>query len=139
MSKIYEVTYQSGPGRNTNEAVDYMVLEIDDTELYVEAVIDEEDEGANYDALKDVIIELAKRNDIDPTALKFWYDDEVLNQNGTRINYQAAAEGMDDDIREALHAELAPCTDQEFFTAYEAAHLAKFGEEWELSKANPVW
>lgn len=35
--------------------------------------------------------------------------------------------------------ELAPCTEQEFFTAYEKAHEAKFGEAWELSKPNPCY
>ena len=46
---------------------------------------------------------------------------------------------MDDEICAELHERLAPCTDQEFFTAYEKAHEEKFGEEWELSKANPCW
>ena len=46
---------------------------------------------------------------------------------------------MDDDIREELTAELAPCTEQEFFTAYAKAHAEKFGEEWELDKENPVY
>lgn len=63
----------------------------------------------------------------------------VINQSGTEINFEAAVNLMDDDIREDLHREIAPCTEQEFFTAYEAAHLAKYGEEWELSKDNPTW
>lgn len=64
---------------------------------------------------------------------------QVINKSGTQINYDAAVQLMDDEIREELHAELAPCTEQEFFTAYEAAHAEKFGEEWELSKENPCW
>lgn len=64
---------------------------------------------------------------------------EVINMNGTEINYDAAVNLMDDDIREELAAELAPCTEQEFFTAYEKAHAERFGEEWELSKENPCW
>lgn len=63
----------------------------------------------------------------------------VINKNGTPIDYDAAVMLMDDDIREELAADLAPCTDQEFFTAYEAAHEARYGEEWELSKENPVY
>lgn len=63
----------------------------------------------------------------------------VTNIEGTQINYNAAVELMDDELREELNAQLAPCTDQEFFTAYEAAHLAEFGEVWELSKANPCY
>ena len=63
----------------------------------------------------------------------------VTNLNGTRIDFDAASRLMDDDLREELHGELAPCTEQEFFTAYELAHSRRFGEEWELSKANPTW
>ena len=64
---------------------------------------------------------------------------KVINMNGTEINYEAAVELMDDEIRESLHFELAPCTEQEFFTAYEKAHAEKYGEEWELSKENPCY
>lgn len=64
---------------------------------------------------------------------------QVINKSGTQINYDAAVQLMDDEIREELHAQLAPCTEQEFFAAYEAAHAEKYGEEWELSKENPCW
>ena len=64
---------------------------------------------------------------------------KVINKNGAEINFDAAVPMMDDDIREDLHMELAPCTDQEFFTAYEKAHEERFGEEWELSKENPQY
>ena len=63
----------------------------------------------------------------------------VVNMNGTEINYEAAVELMDDEICESLNFELAPCTEQEFFTAYEKAHAEKYGEEWELSKENPCY
>ena len=43
-------------------------------------------------------------------------------------DFAAAVELMDDDIRERLHLEMAPCPNQEFFEAYCAAHVAKFGE-----------
>lgn len=64
---------------------------------------------------------------------------KVINQSGTEINFEASVNLMDDEIRERLHWEIAPCTDQEFFTAYEKAHEEKYGEEWELSKENPEW
>lgn len=64
---------------------------------------------------------------------------EVVNKNGTVIDYKMAVESMVDGIREDLHSELAPCTEQEFFTRYEKEHELKFGEEWELSKENPTW
>jgi hypothetical protein len=65
--------------------------------------------------------------------------EKVINLYGTEIYWNAAVELMDDDIREELHSELAPCTEQEFFTAYCKAHEEKFGEEWELAKPNPVY
>lgn len=66
--------------------------------------------------------------------------DIVINMNGTEIDLDVAVAMMDDEIRETLHRELAPCTDQEFFTAYEKAHADKYGEDdWELSKANPCY
>ena len=64
---------------------------------------------------------------------------KVINMNGTEINYDAAVELMDDEICESLNFELAPCTEQEFFTAYEKAHAEKYGEEWELSKEGPCY
>lgn len=63
---------------------------------------------------------------------------KVINESGKPIDFEAAVELMDDEIREALHAEGYE-TEQEFFTAYEAAHAAKYGEEWELSKHNPQY
>lgn len=64
---------------------------------------------------------------------------KVININGTEIDYDAAVALMDGELCEELNGELAPCTEQEFFSAYEAAHAAKFGEEWELSKENPCY
>ena len=61
----------------------------------------------------------------------------VINMNGTEINYEAAVELMDDEIRESICDTVD--TEQEFFTAYENAHAEKYGEEWELSKENPCY
>lgn len=63
----------------------------------------------------------------------------VVNLAGTEINFDAAVELMDDEIREKLSEELAPCSEQEFFTAYEHAHAEKYGEPWELSKESPQY
>lgn len=66
-------------------------------------------------------------------------DSLVINEYGQLIHYDVAVNMMDDDLRNELHFELAPCTDQEFFEAYAKAHQEKFDEVWELSKANPVY
>lgn len=46
--------------------------------------------------------------------------------------FEIAVQLMDDEIREELHSELAPCTDEEFLRAYEARHLEKYGEEFTI-------
>lgn len=53
-----------------------------------------------------------------------------VTYNNTQVDFEAAVNLMDDEIREALHAELAPCTEQEFFDAYCKAHDEKYGEKF---------
>lgn len=55
---------------------------------------------------------------------------KVKDKNGNEIYYDAAVNLMDNEIREKLHSEIAPCTEQEFFEAYCADHLKKYGEEF---------
>lgn len=62
----------------------------------------------------------------------------VVNLKGAILDFDAAVQFMDDEIREELHGRQID-GEQEFFTAYEKAHAEKFDEEWEPSKANPVW
>lgn len=45
-------------------------------------------------------------------------------------NYAAAVQLMDDEIREAVHADLAPCSEEEFLVEYMKRHYAKYGEEF---------
>lgn len=52
--------------------------------------------------------------------------------NGYEVDFDAVVNMMDDEIREKLHNELAPCTDQEFVDAYIEAHEAKYGERFEI-------
>lgn len=63
---------------------------------------------------------------------------KVINKNGTEIEMNIAVSLMDDEIREELSNE-GYDNEQEFFRAYEIAHEKKYGEEWELSKSNPVY
>ena len=62
---------------------------------------------------------------------------KVIKMKGTEINYEAAVDLMDDEIRESICGTVD--SEQEFLTAYEKAHIEKYGEEWELSKANPCY
>lgn len=46
------------------------------------------------------------------------------------VDYEEAEFYMDDEIREELHAEIAPCTDQEFFDEYIKRHEAKYEDDF---------
>lgn len=48
------------------------------------------------------------------------------------VNFDACVNLMDDEIREAIHAELAPCTEQEFLDAYVDRHYDKYGEQFKI-------
>ncbi len=64
----------------------------------------------------------------------------VVNSDHDFVDYGAAVNIMDDDLREELHANaLWNTTDQEFFDAYCEAHLAKFGEEFAPNAVNGQW
>lgn len=56
--------------------------------------------------------------------------DELLPQLDV-YNFDSAVDLMDDEIREAVHADLAPCSDIEFMREYEKRHLEKYGKEFE--------
>lgn len=49
--------------------------------------------------------------------------------NGCEVDFDACVSLMDDEIREELHAEMAPCTEQEFLDAYVKRHAEKFDGE----------
>ena len=55
-----------------------------------------------------------------------------VNLNGYEVDFDACAILMDDEIREELHMELAPCTEQEFLDAYVERHAEKFDEEFQI-------
>lgn len=66
----------------------------------------------------------------------------IENSNGYVFDdseWDAIVQNMDPDIREQLSENLAPCSNQEFFDAYADAYYNKYGEEWELDKADPQW
>ena len=64
---------------------------------------------------------------------------KVINNYGVAVDYDAAVELMDDELRGEVAADLAPCTDQEFFAEYCKRHEAKYGEEFELDAENPCY
>lgn len=58
----------------------------------------------------------------------------VKNSWGTEFDFDVTVNYMDDEIRERIHNELAPCTEQEFFDAY-----CKADEDWVFNEKNPEY
>lgn len=117
--------------RNTNETIETIEtshsISLDDAirfvgEIYNDRAFDEENVEINghwyyYD-------------DLDLEAC--CHDGNVM-LDGCEVSFAACVNLMDDEIREALHNEMAPCTDQEFLDAYVEAHAAKYnGEEFSI-------
>ena len=55
-----------------------------------------------------------------------------INLNGTTTDFNACVALMDDDLREEISADLAPCTEQEFINEYCKRHFAKYGIGFEI-------
>lgn len=61
----------------------------------------------------------------------------VVNEYDVVVDFEFCVAMMDEDIREQLHLELCPCSDQEFFDEYVKRHAMKYREEFEAAKPNP--
>ena len=59
------------------------------------------------------------------------YDDTIreIIENG---NFASAAELMDDEIREQIHAEYAPCSEYIFLLEYMFRHFRKYQKEFTI-------
>lgn len=56
---------------------------------------------------------------------------DVVELNGREYHWGVALNLMDDEIREQLYDELAPCcTNEEFFETYLIRHFEKYGKEF---------
>ena len=54
----------------------------------------------------------------------------MVNVNGNEVSMDAAVMLMDDEIREAVNFDIAPCTEQEFVDEYCKRQLEKYGEDF---------
>lgn len=63
----------------------------------------------------------------------------IANNYNVTIDYNAAVKLMDDILREAIAADIAPCSDQQFFAEYSRHHTVKCGAPWKLDKSNPTY
>ena len=64
---------------------------------------------------------------------------KVLNRHMNLVDYEAAVNLMDDDVRDEVNRKMAPCSEQEFFDAYCAEHERVFGMEFEPDKEHSAW
>ena len=53
--------------------------------------------------------------------------------NGDIIDFYCAVNLMGAELREQVHAELCPCTDQEFYNRYCELHSERYGEEFYIN------
>jgi len=53
--------------------------------------------------------------------------------NDAPVDFAAAVAIMDDEIRENVHAAMAPCSQQAFIDAYCLAHAAEFNANFILT------
>lgn len=51
----------------------------------------------------------------------------VSDPSGTSLRFPMAVSQMDPALYTQVHTAIAPCTEQEFYDAYCAAHVAHFG------------
>lgn len=64
---------------------------------------------------------------------------KVENGYGVQIEFDVAVQMMDDELREQIHDDMAPCSEQAFFDEYAARHAEKFDEPWIMDTANPTF
>ena len=75
-------------------------------------------------------------NELDPDGMDIldtyaaMLDGYVLSENDRAVDFELATTYMDNEIREELHTQLAPCEDQTFFIAYEKKHWEKYNESF---------
>lgn len=58
----------------------------------------------------------------------------IINKYGIKIDFEIAIIHMDDEKRERIHSEFAPCADQKFFNEY-----CKLDEDFCLNNKNPIY
>ena len=73
---MIKVTFDGGQGRYADNAVNYMLADVDGVELYAELEIpdDADPDEYGYNELKEEIISQAKERGIDVGRLEFWWD-----------------------------------------------------------------
>lgn len=74
------------------------------------------------------LIEIAEALETSPANLI--QSTDVIDCKGNELDFDTAVALMDDDIREDVHMDLAPCSRQEFYDEYVKRHVEKYIEEF---------
>ena len=53
----------------------------------------------------------------------------VIDSRGRKLDFGIVSSYMDDDIRESVHFDMAPCSEQEFFDEYASRHADTYGDD----------
>ena len=62
---------------------------------------------------------------------KYWQ--EEANEMVGKYDWEVIASYMDDEIREKLHFDLAPCSNEEFLQEYLKKHYKKYNSEFSIN------
>lgn len=54
----------------------------------------------------------------------------ITDNAGHSIEFDAAVQLMDDELREAVHSDIAPCSEQDFYNEYCRRHSEKYGVDF---------
>lgn len=55
---------------------------------------------------------------------------ETVTIDGREYDWDTLVHYMDNTVREGVHMDLAPCSNEAFAEEYAARHAATFGESW---------
>ena len=77
----------------------------------------------------ELIDHLGKQSNIQ-AYLKNLIRNDMMKGETNVSNWDYIVSLMDDEIREAVHADMAPCTEDEFLDEYKKRHQEKYGEEF---------
>ena len=64
---------------------------------------------------------------------------KVKNKHGQELDFDVVTNYMDNDIREYLHGEIAPCSPQYFYDMYCKTHKQIHDEEFFTEGENITW
>lgn len=55
-----------------------------------------------------------------------------VNLNGQRVEFGSCVAMMDNELREEVHNEISPCSEQEFINVYAEKHFQKYDVNFEI-------